>query len=89
LCEKFRQLYDICSQQQITDAEAAAMDPEIQSKWRQMIDGIAMIALNEDIDKPKWKYIKNGFFQSNLYTTSSLMWVLTEALKSFGSLRFL
>jgi hypothetical protein len=71
-CDKFPQPFDICSQQQITVADAGAlgwqfnfcrwMNPEIQSQWRQMRDHLATIALNEESDKPKWKYTKNGIF---------------------------
>jgi hypothetical protein len=30
-----------------------------------MRDSLAMIALNEESDKPKWKYTKNGIFSVN------------------------
>jgi hypothetical protein len=59
-------------QKQITVAEVAAlgwqfnfrrwMNSEIQSQWRQMRDSLAMISLNEELDKPKWKYNKNRIF---------------------------
>jgi hypothetical protein len=72
LCEKFPQLFDICLQQQMTVVAAAALDwqfrfrrwmnPEIQMQWRCMRDDLAMIALNDEKDKPKWKLTKFGVF---------------------------
>jgi hypothetical protein len=65
-------LFDICLDQQLTVAEAAAlgwqfryrrwMNPEIQSQWRCMRDKLAMIALNREQDKPRWKLTKPGIF---------------------------
>jgi hypothetical protein len=83
-CDKFPQLFNICSQQQITVAEVAALEwqfnfckwmtPEIQSQRRQMRDSLAMIALNEESDKPKWKYTKNGIFSvKSLYEKLSIV----------------
>jgi hypothetical protein len=84
--DRFPQLFDICSQQIITVAEAEElgwqfnyrrwMNPEIQSQWRQMRDSLAMVALNNDTDKPKWKFTKNGIFSvKSLYEKLSAVGV--------------
>jgi hypothetical protein len=82
----FLSFFYICSHQVITVAEAAElgwqfnyrrwMNPEIQSQWRQMRDSLAMVALNSDTDKPKWKYTKNGIFSvKSLYEKLSAVGV--------------
>jgi hypothetical protein len=85
-CEKFPELFAICLDQQLTVAEAAVlgwqfryrrwMSPEIQSQWRCMRDKLAMIALNRDQDKPRWKLTKSGIFSvKSLYNKLSAVGV--------------
>jgi hypothetical protein len=52
-----------------------------------MRDDLAMVALNSERDKPRWKLTKSGVFSvKSLYNK---LWVLTEALNNYGKLEFL
>jgi hypothetical protein len=79
-------LFDICLDQMLTVAEAAAlnwqfryrhwMNPLIQAQWRCMRDNLAMVALNNEQDKPKWNFTKSGIFSvKSLYNKLSAVGV--------------
>jgi hypothetical protein len=52
------------------------MNLEIQLQWRCMRDDLAMIALNYEKDKPKWKLTKSGVFSvKSLYNKLSAVGV--------------
>jgi hypothetical protein len=52
------------------------MNPVIQSQWRYMRDNLAMISLNREHDKPRWKLTKSGIFSvKSLYNKLSAVGV--------------
>lgn len=70
--DKFKDLFEICNDQNLTVAEAAAkqwnlsykrwMNEDLQNQLRKMRDVLMTVVLSPEQDKPVWQWGKNGNF---------------------------
>jgi hypothetical protein len=72
LTERFPDIYDICVEQKITVADAAALNwnfyfrrwmaPDMALQIHGLLQIVAQTALSDESDKPFWKWTKSGKF---------------------------
>lgn len=98
LCEKFKNLYEICYDRKVTVPEMGQrrwimgfrrwLPENLQMELREMRDILVAVSLNNEKDRPKWLGEKMVSLQLSQYTIKCLCLKKTNQICIFGERKF-